>query len=155
MNRFIYLPAPHTAEFLSEAFFKCMLDWNVDRRISVVTLDNCSTNDAMVDRLIELSLVDSILVGGNYFHMRCVTYIISLVVKDEMKMIEEWIKKIRDSVAYWTGTPKRVETFEMVARQLQVKCEKILVLDCVIRWNSTYVMLDVAVKYKTVFSRLQ
>ncbi|KAH9777018.1 BED-type domain-containing protein [Citrus sinensis] len=80
------------------------------RRISVVTLDNCSTNDAMVDR---------------------------------------------DSVAYWTGTPKRVETFDMAARQLQVKCEKKLVFDCVTRWNSTNVMLDVAVKYKIVFSRLQ
>ncbi|KAH9754467.1 BED-type domain-containing protein [Citrus sinensis] len=153
--RFIYLPASHTAEFLSEAFFKCMLDWNVDRRISVVTLDNCSTNDAIVDRLMGLISVDSMLMGGNFFHMRCVTHILNLIVKDEMKVIEEWIKKIRDSVAYWTGTPKRVETFEMAARQLQVKCEKKLVLDCVTRWNSTYVMLDVAVKYKIVFSRLQ
>ena len=56
-------------------------------------------------------------------------------------------------MAYWTGTPKRVETFEMAVRQLQVKCEKKLVLDCVTRWNSTYVMLDVPVKYKIVFSR--
>ncbi|KAH9777021.1 BED-type domain-containing protein [Citrus sinensis] len=62
---------------------------------------------------------------------------------------------LRDSVAYWTGTPKRVETFDMAARQLQVKCEKKLVFDCVTRWNSTNVMLDVAVKYKIVFSRLQ
>ncbi|KAH9763675.1 BED-type domain-containing protein [Citrus sinensis] len=67
--RFIYLPAPHTAEFLSEAFFKCMLDWNVERRILVVTLDNCSTNDAMVDRLMGLIPVDSMLMGGNFFHM--------------------------------------------------------------------------------------
>ena len=56
-------------------------------------------------------------------------------------------------MAYWTDTPKRVETFEMTARQLQVKCDKRLVLDCVTRWNFTYVMLDVAMKYKNVFSR--
>ena len=124
MNRFIYLPAPHTAKFLSEAFFKCMLDWNVDRRISVVTLDNCSTNDAMVDRLMGLIPVDSMLMGGNFFHMRCVAHILNLIVKEGMKVSEEWIKKIRDSVAYWTGTPLRVETFEMAARQLQV-CEKV------------------------------
>ena len=72
-----------------------------------------------------------------------------------MRVIEEWIKKIRDSVAYWMGTPKRVKFFEMVAHQLQVKCEKQLVFDCVTRWNSIYVMLDVGVKYKIVFSRLQ
>ena len=51
MNKFIYLPAPHAAEFLSEAFFKCMLNWNVDRRISFVTIDNCFTNNVMVDKL--------------------------------------------------------------------------------------------------------
>ena len=85
MNKFIYLPAPHTAEFLSEAFFKCMLDWNVDRRISIVTLDNCSTNGAMVDRLMGLIPVDSMLMGGDFFHMRCVTHILNLIVK-------EWIK---------------------------------------------------------------
>ena len=41
-----------------------------------------------------------------------------------MKVIKEWIKKITDNVAYWMHTSKRVETFEMTARQLQVKCEK-------------------------------
>ena len=77
MNMFIYLPAPHTAEFLSEAFFKCMLDWNVDRRILVVTLHNCSTNDAMVDKLMGFISVDSMLMGGDFFHMRCVNYILN------------------------------------------------------------------------------
>ncbi|KAH9698718.1 BED-type domain-containing protein [Citrus sinensis] len=126
-----------------------------NRRISVVTLDNCSTNDAMVDRLMGLIPVDSMLMGGDFFHKRCMAHILNLIVKEGMKVIEEWIKKIRDSVVYWTGTPKRVETFEMAARQLQVKCEKKLILDCVTRWNSAYIMLDVAVKYNTVFFRLQ
>ena len=40
------------------------------KRITVVTLDNCSTNDAMVDRLIGLIPVDSMLMGGDFFHMR-------------------------------------------------------------------------------------
>lgn len=109
----------------------------------------------MVDRLMGLIPIDSMIMGGNYFHMRCVAHILNLVVNEGMKVIDEWIKKIRDSVAYWMGTPKRVETFKMTARQLQVKCEKTLVFDCITRWNSTYVMLDVAVKYKIVFSRLQ
>ncbi|KAH9752810.1 BED-type domain-containing protein [Citrus sinensis] len=75
-------------------------------------------------RLMGLIPVDSMLMGGKFFHMRCVAHILNLIVKDGMKVNEEWIKKIRDSVAYWTGTPKRVETFKMAARQLQVKCEK-------------------------------
>ena len=82
-----------------------MLDWNVDRRISIVTLDNCSTNGAMVDRLMGLILVDSMLMGGIFFHMRCVAHILNLIVKEGMKVIE-WIKKIRDSVAYRTSNQR-------------------------------------------------
>lgn len=120
-----------------------------------MTLDNYSTHDAMVDRLMGLIPVDSMLMGGEFFHMRCVAHILNLIVKEWMKVIKEWFKKIRDSVAYWTGTLKRIKTFEMIVRQLQVKCEKKLALDCVTIWNSTYDMLDVAMKYKNAFSRLQ
>ena len=43
--------APHTTDCLSQILVKCLLDWNLDRKISTVTLDNCSTNDAMIERL--------------------------------------------------------------------------------------------------------
>ena len=62
---------------------------------------------------------------------RYVARILNLIVKDGMKVIKESFKKIRDSVTYWMGAPKGVETFEMTARQLQVKCDKKLVRDCV------------------------
>ena len=106
MNRFIYLSAAQTTKFLSHTIFKCMLDWNVDRRISIVTLDDYSINDAMVDRLMGLILVDSMLMGGDYFHMRYVAHSLNLIVKEWMKVIEEWIKKIRDNVAYGMGTQR-------------------------------------------------
>ena len=77
-----------------------------------------------------------------------VAHILNLVVKNGIKMIKEWIKRIRDSVAYWMSTSKWVETFEMATRQLQVKCVKKLAFDCVAGWNSTHVILDVAMKYK-------
>ena len=63
-----------------------MLDWNANRRISVVTLDNCFTSDVMVDRLIGLIEVDFMLMGGDYFHMGCVAHILNLIVKEGMKV---------------------------------------------------------------------
>ncbi|KAF7812050.1 zinc finger BED domain-containing protein RICESLEEPER 2-like [Senna tora] len=45
--RFIYVPAPHNAEVLCNVLVECLLDWNLDRKISTLTLDNCTTNDAM------------------------------------------------------------------------------------------------------------
>ena len=65
------------------------------------------------------------------------------------------MEKIRDSVAYWIATPKRLEKFQDTAKQLRIPCTKKLSLDCPTRWNSTYKMLDVAISYKDVFSRLK
>ena len=56
---------------------------------------------------------------------------------------------------YWTATPKRMEKFEETARQLRVSGTKKLGLDCVTRWNSTYLMLQTALVYKDVFPRLK
>ncbi|XP_052291778.1 zinc finger BED domain-containing protein RICESLEEPER 3-like [Citrus sinensis] len=39
--RFIYVPSPHAADALSNELVQCLLDWNVDTKLSLVTLDNC------------------------------------------------------------------------------------------------------------------
>ncbi|KAH1264817.1 Zinc finger BED domain-containing protein RICESLEEPER 3 [Glycine max] len=46
-------------------------------------------------------------------------------------------------------------TFQETAKQLRIPCTKKLSLDCPTRWNSTYKMLDVAISYEDVFSRLK
>ncbi|XP_024965995.1 zinc finger BED domain-containing protein RICESLEEPER 2-like [Cynara cardunculus var. scolymus] len=50
---FLHVPSPHTADALSQVMFECFMDWNIDNKLSTLTLDNCSTNDALVDRLLE------------------------------------------------------------------------------------------------------
>ncbi|KAL5579740.1 hypothetical protein UlMin_012182 [Ulmus minor] len=47
--RFMYVPSPHDAENLGDALMECLLDWNIKHKLLTLTLDNCSTNDAMVN----------------------------------------------------------------------------------------------------------
>ncbi|KAH9673095.1 BED-type domain-containing protein [Citrus sinensis] len=61
--RFIYVQAPHTADCISQILVKCLMDWNLDRKLSTVTLDNCSTNDAMVARLKGLLSIESMILS--------------------------------------------------------------------------------------------
>ncbi|CAA0812143.1 Zinc finger BED domain-containing protein DAYSLEEPER [Striga hermonthica] len=68
--------------------------------------------------------------------------------------MEKGIDKVRDSVAYWSATPKRHERFEKMARQMLGEYEKRIALDCKTRWNSTYTMLSTALLYQDVFERL-
>ena len=85
----------------------------MDRKISTITVDNCSSNDSMIDILREkLSLNNSLLLNGKFFHMRCAARILNLVVKEGLDVIRVEIEKIHDSVAFWSATPSRVEKFE-------------------------------------------
>ena len=153
-SRFVYVPSLHTKDVLAEVLVNCFLEWNIDRKLSTITIDNCSTNDAMIRLVLNKLDTSSLMLGGSMLHMRCATHILNLIVQDGLSLISDGIEMIRDSVIYWTGSPKRRQKFEENARQLHVQCTKELVLDCKTRWNSTYLMLSIALIYKNVFSCL-
>ena len=147
---------------------ECLYSWNIHHNLSTLTVDNCTTNDAMIDLLLVTLRSSSLLVGGKLLHMRCCAHILNLIVKDGLDVIRESIETIRSSVAYWTGGPKREEMFVRMARQMEVGCSRKLILDCSrswmarqmevgcrTRWNSTYLMLQTAVEYRTVFPALK
>jgi len=150
----MYVPCPHTAEAICDALHKCLQSWDIDRRVSTVTLDNCSTNDSMIG-LMETRLgATNMLLRGKWLHMRCCAHILNLIVKDGMEVIASAVSNIRDSIAYWVATPKRYEKFEKTALDEKVELVKKLQLDCKTRWNSTYIMLKIAIPYRKVFERL-
>ena len=122
--RFIYVPCPQTKEILCDQLLKCLMDWNLDKKISALTVDNCSTSDAMIEILLDKLENNDLLADGSLFHMRCAAHISNLIVKDGMEVIKVGIEKIRDSVSYWTSTPKREEKFEETARQLRCTSTK-------------------------------
>jgi hypothetical protein len=151
--RFIYVPAPHTAEVIGDSLSKCLLEWNIDRKLSTLTVDNCSTNDALIEYMINKFGAVSFILNGELFHMRCCAHILNLIVKDGMQTIGTSIEKIRESVGYWVATPKREEKFKDTCQQLGMTYEKKLAQDCRTRWNSAYLMLASALPYEEVFKR--
>lgn len=151
--RFIYVPAPHTAEVFGEELYESLVDWNLDEKISAITLDNCTTNDAVIPFLVRNIGKHKLLADGKLLHMRCSSHILNLVVKDGLEDLKPAIENIRDSIAYWTATPKRIEKFEEIAKFLKIEIKKKIGLDCKTRWNSTFIMLSTALPYKAVFIR--
>ncbi|KAH9762358.1 BED-type domain-containing protein [Citrus sinensis] len=131
--RFIYVPAPHSGEVMCNELYECLMEWNIDRKLSTVTVDNCSANESMIDLLLGKFSASSMIMGGKFLHMRCCAHILNLIVKDGLSVIHKEVEKIRESV----------------------KETKNLALDCKTRWNSTYLMLSTALLYKDVFIRLK
>ena len=69
-SRFVYMPPPHTKKIIYDVLLDFLLDWNMNRKISTITIDNCSSNDGMIDILCEkLSLNNSLLLNGKVFQM--------------------------------------------------------------------------------------
>ena len=149
------MPCPHTAEVICEALYECLVEWHLERKISTITLDNCTSNEKAMTILPDKLDTSSLMLDGQFLHMRCAAHILNLIVKDGMSVLEEGVERVRDSVAFWSATPKRHEKFEKMAKTLNIEYNRRLNLDCKTRWNSTYLMISIALQYIEIFEKLK
>ena len=61
--------------------------------MQTITLDNASSNDTAIHKLIDSALQDLITIKKELFHNRCLAHILNLIVKDGLKKISELIVK--------------------------------------------------------------
>ena len=47
------MSAPHTAVVICEELYEALVEWNLDEKISTLTLDNCSSNDKVILELVK------------------------------------------------------------------------------------------------------
>ena len=86
--------------------FIVFLEWNIDRKLSTIIVDNCNTNDVMIRLLLNKLDTSSLMLGGSMLLMRCVAYILNLIFQDGLFLIGDGIEMICNSMIYWTGSPK-------------------------------------------------
>nr|GMD45581.1 zinc finger BED domain-containing protein RICESLEEPER 2-like [Ipomoea batatas] len=122
-----------------------------------LNIDNASCNDTMQEIVKEqLTLNESLLCDGEFFHIRCSAHILNLIVQEGLKVVTSALHKIRESVKYVKGSEGRMKKFEeCIGAVGNIDTSIGLRLDVVTRWNSTYLMLDSAIKYKRAFASLQ
>ncbi|KAH7688641.1 Tam3-transposase (Ac family) protein [Dioscorea alata] len=142
---------------LAVKLFEFLKEWGIEKKVFSLTLDNASSNDNMKDILKEqLSLHDSLLCGGEFFHIRCSAHILNLIVQEGLKVAHDTLHKIRESVKYVKVSESRMKKFgECVATVGNIDTSIGLRLNVSTSWNSTYLMLDSVIKYKRAFAYLQ
>lgn len=123
-----------------------------DDKIYYVTVDNASSNSVAISYLSRGMCVwnGKTLLKGGHMHLHCCAHVLNLIVSEWLKHIDVSIAKIR---TVWYGkfvksSPSKLASFKRCAQDLNVKNKARLILDVPIRWNSTYLMLDVAEKYE-------
>ncbi|KZV17238.1 hypothetical protein F511_20769, partial [Dorcoceras hygrometricum] len=154
---FAHMPPPHSGVELAAKLFEFLKEWGIEKKVFSLTLDNASSNDNMQDILKEqLSLHNSLLCDGEFFHIRCSAHILNLIVQEGLKVATAALNKIRESVKYVKGSESRMKKFEeCVVAVGGIDTSISLRLDVSTRWNSTYLMLESAIKYKKAFASLQ
>ena len=78
-SRFVYIPSPHTKYVLTKVLVDCFLEWNINRKLSTITVDNCNINDAMIRLLLNKLDINSLMLGDSMLHMRCTVHILNLI----------------------------------------------------------------------------
>ncbi|KAJ4758119.1 Zinc finger BED domain-containing protein DAYSLEEPER [Rhynchospora pubera] len=153
--RFMLLEGRHTGLNLSGAVMKNFFDWNIDRKLFSLTLDNDSANTSCAgDMISKLNRNAALYCGGKYFHVRCATHIINLVVQAGISEIKQSIDGIRGAIMKIKNSPLLEEEFRKRAIECNLDSSKGLASDVSTRWNSTYLMLRSALYFKEALQRM-
>ncbi|XP_058774482.1 zinc finger BED domain-containing protein RICESLEEPER 2-like [Vicia villosa] len=145
----------HSGDIIANTIDACLTDW-VLNQILTVTLDNASSNDLAIKHLTKKLLsCNRLVLNGEYIHMRCCAHILNLIVKEGFKDLDKSILRIRGSVKYAKSSAQRFAKFKECVKRSNTEYKGLACLDVETRWNSTYLMLDSALKHQKAFEVLE
>jgi hypothetical protein len=76
-------------------------------------------------------------------------------VKDGLKFVEPVVDNIRESIKYLCSSTSRKQMFREIVAREGITCKRKPSLDVITRWNSTYLMLKTALKFRKAFGVLE
>nr|KYP32091.1 Putative AC9 transposase [Cajanus cajan] len=107
-------------------------------RVLTLTVDNASSNDVGIQYLKKrLMSWNSLVMKGDYIHMRCCAHVLNLIVKEGFKDNIDAILRIRGAVKYVRSSPSRMSKFKTCVEQQNIEYKGLVCLDVETRWNST------------------
>ena len=102
--------------------------------------------------------MDTYAFEGDDLHVKCTAHILNLVVQDGMKTIQSAVEPVRDVIKHITSSSSRLQIFNTIPQQFNLKPKRGFNLVVSTRWNSMYYMLEEALEYKdalTHYANLQ
>ncbi|KAL2905221.1 Zinc finger BED domain-containing protein RICESLEEPER 2, partial [Bienertia sinuspersici] len=135
---FKYFPPPHKGQDIYSFVQELIRDWNLEGKAFSMTCDNASSMDVMWF-FVSCSLLCS------YSH------ILNLNVQSGLTVVGESVVKLHAGCSYIDGSDHRLTKFHECVRAFGANFKGSLILDCLTRWYSTYLMLKKAFQAKSAF----
>jgi hypothetical protein len=143
----------HSGEVMAQTVWNCLSNWELNQ-VLTMTVDNASSNDVGISYL-KKNLMPDLVMKGKYFHTRCCAHVLNLIVKDGLKDIDNSVLRIRGAVKYIQSSGPRYDKFKSFIDPQKVEYKGFVNLDVDTRWNSTYLMLEAALKHMSTFAKLE
>ncbi|CAL9239704.1 unnamed protein product, partial [Arabidopsis halleri] len=146
----------HKGATISRVLLECLTEWGIER-IFTITVDNATANTSALrkfQRALQSQRADSLVLNGEFMHMRCAAHIINLIVKEGLHKLGDHVEAIRNGVLYVRSSTSRCDSFEQKVVTGKMTRGS-LPLDVKTRWNSTYLMLTKAIKFKMAFDKME
>ncbi|GJT39241.1 zinc finger BED domain-containing protein RICESLEEPER 2-like protein [Tanacetum coccineum] len=98
---FVHVPPSHRGIDISDALYKCFQEWDIEKKIYSISMDNTSANDNAIKNIKRIFEVDrKLLCDGRLFHVRCCAHILNLIAQDGLETIKSVIKNVRDNISF-------------------------------------------------------
>ncbi|XP_028794972.1 zinc finger BED domain-containing protein RICESLEEPER 2-like [Neltuma alba] len=144
----------HQGDTIAAEIERCLLFWGIDK-LFTITVDNASSNDIAISTLKDvLKHWNGLVCNGEFLHLRCCAHILNLIVSDGVKEMHRCIEAIRNAIKYVRSSPARFRKFKDLVEKMKIDSKSLLSMDCLTRWDSTYMMLENAIKFSSVFERM-
>lgn len=113
---FMHVEGSHGGIKLSDTFFANVLNWNLDKKMFALSLDNAAANKVAIDIVID-NAKDLLVCGGKFFHVRCANHILNLVARDGLAVMGNAISNIRQFIIIIKRSPLQFEAFQKCAKE--------------------------------------
>ncbi|XP_020591842.1 zinc finger BED domain-containing protein RICESLEEPER 2-like [Phalaenopsis equestris] len=146
------LVPPFNGTLFADEIALCLSMWNIDTKIFTITSSNASYDDNFVDTLKGCLLAKkNLLIGGCFFQVRSCCQILDIIVKAIFNLVDDVVDKIRSGIEHIRKFTSRKKKFYMIAsKEFQLDTKKRLHPDVYFRWNTTYMMIERALYYKSM-----
>ncbi|CAH9106785.1 unnamed protein product [Cuscuta europaea] len=138
----------HTAEHIYILIERILIEYNLIDKVFAIGFDNATNNTVAIPRLRELCGSTSLM--GRFFHQRCACHVLNLCVQDGLKALGASLEVVKGGIRRIWGNGqlrKKWHDYLIERGERYVAFPK----DLSIRWNSTYKLIGVLLRYKQHF----
>ncbi|KAL3651416.1 hypothetical protein CASFOL_004418 [Castilleja foliolosa] len=139
------LPNPNSGYEVARKITGLIRELEIEAKVFYLTLDDMSIASGMQDFFKSQSSCYgiSLLFDDEFFDIRCLAHTLDTIGQEGLKSIDLVLCKIRETLEFVRNSQRKIKMFDGLSSDVST------------RWDSTYLMLCSAIRYKNVFNNLR